>query len=80
MDVIGYDDEAASEPMIPLRAVEQEGNEAFESGLVVQDVRAAIHTHRQEIGNVSIAIRPDALQTAQAARWWFVGGGNRDAV
>ena len=80
MNVVGHNDEAASQPTAARRAIEQERNEALIGGFVVQDVRATFHTRRQEIRNVPIAIRPDAMETTKAARGRFVRWRNGDAV
>ena len=69
MDVIRHDDETASEPMVTLRAVEQKRDEALECFLVVEDAGAAINAWRQQIGNVSVAIRPYAMETAKTTGW-----------
>jgi hypothetical protein len=66
--MVRHDDETAAKPTVPLGAVEEKGNEALEGFLVIQDASAAIHAYRQKVGNVAIAVRPDAMQTAQAAR------------
>ena len=78
MNVVGHDDEATTRPTIKLRAVEQERNETLERDFVIENMHPAIHARRQEIRNIPITIRPDAMQTAQAAWWWFVWIG--DAV
>ena len=75
VNVVGHDDETASEPMMPLWAVEQERNEPLERVFVVQDTGTAIHAHPQEIRNIPLAIRPDAMQAAKAARGWSIGIG-----
>jgi hypothetical protein len=78
MNVIGHHDEAASEPTVTCRAVEEERNQSLERRFGVEDAGASSYTYRQEIGDVPIAIRPDAMQAAQAAWGWFVWIG--DAV
>jgi hypothetical protein len=61
MDVVGHDNETASEPTVARRAVKKECSETLESVIVVEDTGAALHAYRQEIGNVPIAIRPNAV-------------------
>jgi hypothetical protein len=78
VDVVGHDDKAATEPVVTLRAVEQKCDEPLEGVLVIEHTGAAIHARRQQVGDVSVTVRPDTMQTAQAARGWFVGVG--DAV
>ena len=62
--------------MVTLRAVEEERNESFKRNFIVQNAGAAINAWRQQIGNVSVAIRPYAMETAEAAEWWFIGNGS----
>jgi hypothetical protein len=68
MNVVGHDDETPSKPMVAGRAIEEKGNEALECGFVVEDASTAIHAQGQKTGNISVAIRPDKMQTAKAAR------------
>jgi hypothetical protein len=61
VNVIGHDDKAATEPMVPLRAVEQERNEPLEGVLIVEHAGAAIHAYRQQVGDISVMVRPDTV-------------------
>ena len=67
MKVIGHDDETASEPMITRLAIKEKRNEAFENGVVVKDAVPAIYANCQEIGNVSVAVRPNSVKAAEPA-------------
>jgi hypothetical protein len=78
VNVIGHDDKAAAEPVVPLWAIEQKRHEPLEGVLVIEHAGAAIYANRQQVGDVSVTVRPNAMQTAQTARGWFVGIG--DAV
>jgi hypothetical protein len=70
MKVIRHDHEAASAPTVTLRAVEEKTYQALESALVVQHADAAIHAERQQVGDVAITVRPDAVEPPQASGWW----------
>jgi hypothetical protein len=45
MNMVGHNDEAASEPTVTPRAVEKEGNEPVKGGFVVEDICAAIDAY-----------------------------------
>jgi hypothetical protein len=72
--MIGHEDEAATKPMIALRAVQQESNEALKRVLVVQHSEAILHAERKQVGNVAVAIRPKPVQPTESAGRWFGGG------
>jgi hypothetical protein len=72
MNMIGHDDEAASEPMVTSRAVKQEGDETLERFVVVQHPGTAFHAYRQEVGNIAIAIWPDVVQAPESSWAWSV--------
>jgi hypothetical protein len=59
--------------MVTHGAVEEERDETFEGGFVVEDAGTTIHAYRQEIRDVSVAVRPHAMQSAEAAWWRFIG-------
>jgi hypothetical protein len=59
--VVGHDDETAAEPTVTLWVVEQEGNETLEVVLIVEHARPAVHANGQQVGDVSIAVRPDTM-------------------
>jgi hypothetical protein len=59
--VVGHDDETAAEPTVTLWAVEQEGNETLEGVLIVEHAGAAIHAYRQQVGDISVMVRPDTV-------------------
>jgi hypothetical protein len=66
MNVVGHNDEAAAEPTVASWAIEQEACEPLKSDFIVQHPAAAIHAHRQQIRDVAVPVRPDAMQSAQA--------------
>ena len=74
MDMIGHHNEAASEPTVTRWAVEQERSDSSEGLDVVEDTGAAIHAQSQKVGNIAIAIWPNAMQTAKAAWRRFFSG------
>ncbi|MGA2662657.1 MAG: hypothetical protein ABSH34_34690, partial [Verrucomicrobiota bacterium] len=65
MNVVGHNDETAAEPTVTLWAVEQEACEALKSDFIVEHPAAAIHAHRQQIRDVAVPVRPNAMQSAQ---------------
>jgi hypothetical protein len=66
MNVVGHNDETAAEPTVALWAIQQEAYEPLKSDFIVQRPAATIHAHRQQIRDVAIPVRPDAMQPAQA--------------
>jgi hypothetical protein len=69
MKVVGHDDESASKPTVAGRAIEKERCEALECVFIVEDAGAAFDAYRQEVGNVSVAVGPDLMKTAEATGW-----------
>jgi hypothetical protein len=80
MDVVGHGDETAPVPTVARRAIEKECNETVKGRFVVQNVGAAIHAYRQEIRNVPVEIRPNAMKATKAAGWWLVRRENGGTV
>jgi hypothetical protein len=64
VNVIGHHDETTAKPMVALRAVEQERDETLEGVLVVEHTDAAVHANGQQVGDVSVTVRPDTMQAA----------------
>jgi hypothetical protein len=64
VDVVGHDDKAAAEPVVTLRAIEQELDETLEGILVIEHADTAIHADRQQVGDISVTVRPDTMQAA----------------
>jgi hypothetical protein len=64
VDVVGHDDETTAEPMITLRAVEQKRDEPLEGVLVIEHADTAIYADRQQVGDISVTVRPDTMQAA----------------
>ncbi|HSU56967.1 MAG TPA: hypothetical protein VLT36_23190 [Candidatus Dormibacteraeota bacterium] len=69
MDVVGHDDEAAAEPTVAGGRIEEEGDEAFKGGFVVEDATATVHAGSEEIGDVAVAIGPDTVKATETAGW-----------
>jgi hypothetical protein len=70
--VIRHDNKTAAKPTVAHRTVEQERNELLEDIFVVEHTSPALHANRQQIRNIAIAIRPEAMESAESARQRFV--------
>ena len=73
VNVVGHDDEPASEPVVAGGAVEQKCNKTFKGRFVIEDADAAINAGSQEVRDVAVAIGPNAVEAAEAAGDGFAG-------
>ena len=68
VNVVGHDDEAATEPTVTRRVVEEERNQSLKCGFVVEDAPTTIHANRQERTNRLLA-NPLAEETNALAQF-----------
>jgi hypothetical protein len=71
--MVRHHHETTGKPPITQWAVQEERREPLKRGLVVEDADTAIHTEREQIRNVPVAVGPYPMETTQPARGWFVG-------
>jgi hypothetical protein len=75
MNVIRHDDKPPSKPVISCWTIEEERNQPPKYNFIVEDMRTTLHARCQKIRDVSIAVRPHAMQATQTPlRWTCIMG------
>ena len=64
VNVVGHDDETATEPAVVFRAVQEKCRKAPKGRFIIENTIASIDTDGQQERNGSMAIRRDTRQTA----------------
>jgi len=75
MKMIRHHHEATGKPTVTRRAVEEKRGKTLKRGLISEDATPALHTQRQQIREVAVAVRPHAMKPTEPARGRIIGFG-----